>query len=411
MRFRWSEIVEGLNIASGALKSNRMRSVLTTLGIVIGIIVVTVIISVIQGLNKFVGSEISGLGADTIYITRMPWMIQSYEDYMEFQKRKRITDEEFREMSKQVTLAKAVAPTIYTRKVIKYKSKSVDRVLVAGSNDQYMETSNVLPETGRFFSSMETDLRRNVCVIGLDVVEEIFEDEFPVGKRIKIGSHPFLVIGVLEERGELFGESMDNLVVVPYTGFQKYFGSRRSIDIQVKAANPTLLNNLKDELEGVMRRVRGLGVDDENDFSINEQSQLMDMYRNMTSVLWVVLIGIGSIALLVGGIGIMNIMLVSVTERTHEIGIRKSLGAKRRVIMWQFLVESILISSIGVTIGIIISMGIGFLIREVSPIPVNISSSIILLGIIFTVAIGVFFGLYPASKAARLDPIVALRTE
>ena len=411
MTFSWTEIGEGLRIAYQALRMNKLRTILTTLGILIGIVVVTVIISVIQGLNSYVSGEISGLGADTVYITRMPWIIQSYEEYLKYQKRKEITDEHYLAVKDQVTLAQAVSPELMTRRTLKYRSQSLERVIVTGTSEEYTITANVVPERGRFFTSEEVHLRRSVCLIGSEVAEKLFEDAPSLGKRIKIGAHSFLVVGVLEERGQMFGFSLDNMVLIPYSVFQKVFGTRRSLEIQVKALNPELVDNLIDELTGLMRRIRGIEAGRPDDFSINQQSQLMDMYRNMTRVLWIVLIGIGSIALLVGGIGIMNIMLVSVSERTREIGIRKAIGAKKRVIMWQFLVESMLISGIGVAIGIGISMGLALIIRSVSPIPVNISTWVLFLGIGFTVTIGTFFGLYPASKAARLDPIIALRYE
>ena len=411
MMFSRSEIGEGLRIAFQTLRANRLRTLLTTLGILIGIVVVTVIISVIQGLNSYVSGEISGLGADTIHIDRMPWVIRSYEEFLKYQKRKRITADQFVELQKQVTLAQAVAPELITRRMVKYRNKSLERVFITGTSEGYIATANVVPDQGRFFTSMEVDLRRSVCLIGAEVVKKLFEDEEPLGKRIKIGSRPFVIVGILEERGQMFNFNLDNMILIPYSVFQKYFGSRRSITIQVKASSQEHMGNLVDELTGIMRRVRSLEIDRPDDFSINQQSQIMDLYRSMTRVLWIVLIGIGSIALLVGGIGIMNIMLVSVTERTWEIGIRKAVGAKRRVIMWQFLVESMIISGIGVAIGIGISMAIALLIRSVSPIPVNISTWVLFLGIGFTVTIGLFFGLYPAYKAARLDPIVALRHE
>lgn len=411
MLFFGTEIGEGIRVAFQALRSNRLRTVLTTLGILIGIIVVTVIISVIQGMNSYVSGEIAGLGADTVYISRWSWIIRSHEDYLKHKKRKRISVNHYKAVQKLATLAQAVVPEIQTRRIVKYRNNSLEKVMISGTSEEYMTTANVMPEIGRFFTSEEVNLRRNVCVIGSEVADKLLKEGNLLGKRIKIGSHPLRVIGILEKRGEFFGFNLDNTVLLPYTVFQKIYGSRRSLTIHVKASDPEQLDRLIDQLTGIMRRVRGLETGRPNDFSINQQSQLMDLYRNMTRVLWIVLVGIGSIALLVGGIGIMNIMLVSVTERTREIGLRKAVGAKRRIIMWQFLVESIIISGIGVTIGIIISTGIALFIQSISPIPVRISLWILLLGIGFTVSIGMFFGLYPASKAARLDPIAALRHE
>ena len=411
MKITWTELSEGFRIAFQTLNANRMRSVLTTLGIFIGVIVVTVIISVIQGLNTYVSGEISGLGVDTIYISKFSWIITTYEEYQDMMKRKRITRDQYMFIDKYATLAETVAPDIDTRRRINYKNKSLDGVYITGTTEDYMTTAGVMPEVGRFFTQAETDFRRNVCVVGQEVVENLFENEDPLGKRIKIGSRPFQIIGVLEKRGKMFGFSMDNTAIIPYTVFQKYYGARRSITLQVKSKDPALMEELIDEMTDLMRRVRGIEAGRPNDFSINQQGQLMELYNQLTKVLWVVMIGIGSISLLVGGIGIMNIMLVSVTERTREIGIRKALGAKRSIIMWQFLVESMFISGIGVILGILASIGLAMLVRSISPLPVNISTWVLFLGIGFTITIGIFFGLYPASKAARLDPIVALRYE
>jgi putative ABC transport system permease protein len=409
--FSKNELSEGLRIALAALKANRMRTILTTLGIFIGVIVVTVIISVIQGLNHYVSSEFSNLGANTVYVSKFPWIIRSWEEFLKYQGRRDITEKHYQLLLKNVTLAEAIAPDLETSRTLKYRVESLGNVTVVGTTDAYMACSNVMPETGRFFSESEVDLNRAVCVVGWDVQDKLFKGENPLDKRLKIGSLPFTVIGVMEKRGNMFGQSMDATAYIPYTVFQKMYGSRRSLDIQVKAADAARTDAMIDQLTGIMRQSRGLTPGRDDDFAINQQSQIMDVYNNMTRTLWIVLIGIGSISLLVGGIGIMNIMMVSVTERTREIGIRKALGAKKRVILWQFLMESIVISGLGVAIGILISLGIALLIRAVSPIPVYISTYVLFLGVGFTLTIGLFFGIYPASKAARLDPIVALRYE
>lgn len=411
MKISWSEFGEGVRIALEALKANRLRSVLTTLGILIGVVVVTVIISVIQGLNTYVSGELSALGTDNVFVTKYPWMINSWEEWLRVRKRPDIEKKHFEFIREHTTLAEVVVPEVMTRRTVKYRTEDLGGVFIYGSTNDYPSSSNAVPQTGRFFNDTEINNRRSVCVIGKEVADKLYKDTDPLGKRIKIGGQSFRILGVMEERGQLFDFSMDNNVIIPYTVFLKVFGKNRSLEIQAKAISPDRVGNLRDELEELMRRARGLRVGEENDFSINEQSQLLDVYNNLTKVLWIVLIGIGSIALLVGGIGIMNIMLVSVTERTREIGIRKALGAKRQVILWQFLVESMFISSIGVAIGMLISIGIATLLKQVSPIPVNISAWVAFLGIGFTVSIGVFFGLYPASKAAKLDPIEALRYE
>jgi putative ABC transport system permease protein len=410
-RITWSELGEGVRIALDAMKTNKLRTVLTTLGIFIGVIVVTVIISVIQGLNTYVSGEISGLGADVVYVSRMPWIIRTYEEYLKYLKNRKITEPQYHALEKQVTLAEAMAPSIRTRRKLKFGSETIDEAQVLGTNAAYTVVENVVPQKGRFITDIEVDNNRNVCVVGSEVADKLFKDQDPTGQRLKAGSFSFLIVGVLEKRGQMFGESMDNCVLIPYTVFMKNFGFRRSIEIQIKARDPRLVDDMIDQVTGAMRRIRGVKAGHENDFAINQASQLMDFFRSMTRNLFIVMIGIGSIALLVGGIGIMNIMLVSVTERTHEIGVRKALGAKKRIILWQFLVESIFISGLGVGLGLLVSVLIAFLIKSSSPIPVNISTWVLFLGIGFTLTIGLFFGLYPASKASKLDPIEALRFE
>lgn len=411
LKINWTQLGEGVTIALQALRANRLRSVLTTLGILIGVVVVTVIISVIQGLNSYVSGELSALGTDNVYIDQYPWFINSWDEWLRVRNRPKLEKKHYEFIKEHATLASAVSAEVATRRTVKYRGESLGSVIIYGTTPDYMILSDAVPETGRFFNDMETQQRRNVCVIGWEIADKLYKDQDPVGQRIKVGGQSFFIIGVMEKRGQLFDFSLDNNVLLPYTVFQKVFGKHRSLEIQAKAVSPDLVSDLKDQLEELMRRTRGLKVNQENNFNVNQQSQLLDVYNNLTKVLWIVLIGIGSIALLVGGIGIMNIMLVSVTERTREIGIRKAIGAKKGVILWQFLVESMFISSIGVILGLGISILLAMAIKKASPIPVDISAWVAFLGIGFTVSIGVFFGIYPASKAARLDPIEALRYE
>jgi putative ABC transport system permease protein len=411
MKVNWTEFWEGIRIALQSLKANRLRSVLTTLGILIGVVVVTVIISVIQGLNTYVSGELSALGTDNVSVSQYPWIITSWEDWLKVKNRPNLEKKHFEFIREYSKLAQVVVPEVITQNTVKYRNEDMGNVFIYGTTGEYIVLNDVIPEFGRFFNESETQQRRNVCVVGWEVADKFFRESDPLGKRIKIGGQSFFILGVMEKRGKLFDFSLDNNVMIPYTVFQKNFGRHRSLEIQTKAISPDQVDNLQDELEELMRRARGLKVGQDNNFSVNKQSQLMDVYNNLTKVLWIVLIGIGSIALLVGGIGIMNIMLVSVTERTREIGIRKAVGARRRVILWQFLVESMFISSIGVVLGLLISIGAAMLVKKVSPIPVDISAWVAFLGIGFTVSIGIFFGIYPASKAARLDPIEALRYE
>jgi putative ABC transport system permease protein len=254
--------------------------------------------------------------------------------------------------------------------------------------------------------------RRWVTVLGYEVAESLFPDTSPIGRRVSIGGRKFRVIGVVEKKGSMFDFNMDSNAIIPIENFQSLFGTRwRSVDVEIKALSPEVLEETEVELVGVMRRIRGLTPGEDDDFAIMKQSTLMDTYNNLTKTLWAVAIGVGAISLLVGGIGIMNILLVSVTERTREIGIRKALGAKKNDILLQFLIESLMICAVGVAIGILTAVGIAKLIAATTPLPASISTWVVFMGLGFVLTIGLFFGIYPASKAARLNPIDALHYE
>ncbi len=403
---------EGLKIAFDALRSYKMRSLLTTLGIVIGVTTVITIVSLVQGLNKAFSNQISAIGTDTLYISKMPWIIRGDKEWFSFRNRRNITIEYAKQIKQSATLVDAVAPVLMTQRQVKYAGQTAENVLVVGTSADYLYTSNALPEQGRFLMDSDVRHRKSVCVLGWDVAQTLFPGENSIGKRLTIGGRKFKVIGVVEKKGSMFDFNMDNQAYIPIGIFQTAFGARwRSVDIQAKATSPAVMEDAEIELDGIMRRLRGLTADKEDDFAINKQSMLMDTYKNLTNVLWAVAIGVGAISLLVGGIGIMNILLVSVTERTREIGIRKAIGARKFDIMIQFLIESMMICALGVVIGVLVAIGLAKIISATTPIPAAITLWIAALGMIFIVAIGLFFGIYPASKAARLNPIEALRYE
>ena len=402
---------ESIRIAFEALRSYKMRSLLTTLGIVIGVTTVITIVALVQGLNKAFSQQISKIGTTTMFVSKLPW-IMGNNDWFIFRNRPNLTVNEAERLKEMMQTAVAVAPTLYTQRKAEYRNRKTDGVTIVGTTADYMETSNVLPELGRFMSETDVKHRRPVCVLGQDVVNILFPNEDPIGRRVRLGGRKFTVIGVAEKKGNMFGNSMDNNAVIPIGIFQTVFGARwRSVDIEVKVETPDAIENAEIELIGIMRRIRGLQGNQENNFAVNKQSMLMDTYKKLTGTLWAVAIGVGAISLLVGGIGIMNILLVSVTERTREIGIRKAIGARRADIMLQFLIEAMMICALGVVIGVALAVGLAELIAKTTPLPAAITLWVAVLGLIFVVAIGLFFGIYPARKAALLNPIEALRYE
>ena len=403
------EIWESVKIAFQALRANKLRSFLTTLGIIIGITTVISIHSIIQGLNKSFYTSISALGSDTLFIQKFAWF--SREDWIKARNRKNITMREVNAIKEQATMVKAVAPVVSARRTVKYRNEQLKDVSIIGTSEKYMVTSNVIPEFGRPLSQQDVDHRRTVCIIGWEVADRLFKNVNPLGKRIKLGSYKFRVVGVLEKRGSLFGQNMDTEVIIPIGVFQKLYGTRRWMTIEVKVKNQEMMEEAKDELIGILRRVRKVPPEEENDFAINQQDMIADMYKRLTSALYAVAFGVGAIALIVGGIGIMNILLVSITERTREIGIRKAIGAKNRDILWQFLIESLAVSSLGGIIGIILGFVIAKAISSVSFLAASVSPVSVMIGLLFIGLTGLFFGIYPAYKAAKLNPINALHYE
>ena len=403
------ELWEGIKIALVALRTNKMRSFLTTLGIVIGIMTVISIHAIIIGLNDAFYSSISALGSDTLYIQKFAWA--SRTDWLKSLHRKDITMKEAKAIEKYSTLAAAVAPNVTTQRTVKFESEKLTGIRVIGTNEEYTITSNVYPEIGRPLSKLDVDHRRAVCIIGYEIADKLFKNVNPLGRRIAIGFTKFRVIGVMEKRGTMLGHNLDTEVVIPFGLFQKLYGSRRWVTIEVKVSEPEFVEDAKDELTGILRRVRKVPPGEENDFAINQQDVIADLYKSLTTALYIVAFGVGAISLIVGGIGIMNIMLVSVTERTREIGIRKAIGARNKDVLWQFLVESVMVSAIGGIIGITLGFAIAKTIAASTFLSASISAVSIIIGVGFIALVGIAFGIFPAYKASRLDPIIALRHE
>ena len=404
-----ADLGESIRMAVGIVRASKMRSFLTTLGIVIGIVAVTLMATAIEGLNRAFSRSISALGSDVLYIQKYPWFAR--EDLSKYRNRKDITLGQALAVERLSTLATAVAPTVWARRLVKYEEKSIEDAGIIGTTEQYSETSNMLPEYGRFLTATDVRASRNVAVIGSEIAKRLFENVDPIGRSLKIGGSRFRVVGVLEARGSFLGMfNLDNRAVIPLSAFRKIFGHHRDVDIEVKVLEPSLMEEARDELTGIMRRVRRVAPGEPDDFAINEQSIFRSVYDNLTRAIYGTGIVITFLALVVGGIGVMNIMLVSVTERTREIGIRKALGATRRHILVQFLIESVFICMIGGVIGLFIAFILSKIIAK-ALLPTAMPYSWAFFAILIVTGVGIFFGLFPAAKAARLDPVEALRYE
>ncbi|HEX4121163.1 MAG TPA: ABC transporter permease [Verrucomicrobiae bacterium] len=408
-----TEIKEGLAIAWDAIRANKMRSILTTLGIIIGIVTVTSMATAIDALNRAFHDSISVLGADVLFVSQHNWVNRTFEEWIKDNKRAVITHQEAEAVEREMTEAQAVAPVVTTFQAVWYKDHRASRVQIIGATDQFLITSGFNIAQGRYLTSAEAEGGRPICVIGNDVATNLFHMDTPIGKRIKIGARRLEVIGVLEKRGSFLGtDSFDNEVIIPIQQFLVGYMRRPSFDIQVKVRDITHLDDAKEELRGLMRKIRHDKPGDPDDFSINQQEQFIETFNKVTGTIAMVGLLVTGMSLFVGGIGIMNIMFVSVAERTREIGVRKAIGAKRRTILLQFLIEAATICLLGGLAGLCITYLLTLIASTVFPyFPITMSVPVMILAILTSVVTGVSSGFAPAWRAARMNPVDALRSE
>jgi putative ABC transport system permease protein len=402
---------ESATIALQAIWSNKLRSFLTVLGNIVAVTSIIAVVSLIQGMNEYVTNAIvTDVGADNFTITQNP-MVRTAADEERARRNPRITvadAQAVREFGGNI-LAVATQGNSGTR--ITYKGVTLNRVQIQGVSREYVHFSTFDVERGRPISQIEIERKRAVTILGWDTAEQLFGPADPLDKVIRIGREPFRVVGVNAKKGSAFGQSQDEFAIVPLGMMQKMFGTRMGLQILVKPRSPEVVQAAMDDATVAMRIERRLRASEPDNFGMFSSESLLEIYHTMTQGIFAVLLGVVALSLVVGGIVIMNIMLMVVSERTREIGLRKALGARRRDIIWQILTESVTLSTFGGLVGI----GLGFLlalaISSVTPLPAAVQLWSVMLGIGITAAVGLFFGLYPAMRAAALDPIEALRRE
>ena len=404
------QFLEGVLIAFQSIWVNKLRSILTLIGIIIGVTTVIAVVSIINGMNNYVSVKINSMGSNTLMIDR-EGIITSEEDWLNVRKRKNLTVDDMHAIEKNCTLCDNVGGSVATQQKVKYGSSYLEDIWIAGATSNYPEVSDIDIDYGRAFDDNEDAHHAAVCLVGPDIAENLIKNGSALGKDIKVGAYYFRIVGVAKRRGSFLGNNQDNWVAVPLSTYEKCFGRRQSIGIYAKAVDVKLLDDAQDQVRSIMRDRHKLKYAQKDDFGIMTAGSFMELYNNFTRVAWIVLVLISSISLVVGGIVIMNIMLVSVTERTREIGVRKAIGARGRDILWQFLVEAVTLSIVGGAVGVLLGVALALVVSKVSPLPASIEPWAVMSGLLVASSVGIIFGLFPALKAARLDPIEALRYE
>jgi putative ABC transport system permease protein len=403
-----SEIREGLFISLGALRANKMRASLTTLGIVIGIVTVTLMATAIEGLNRAFMKSISSIGSDVLYIEKFPWFGE--DEWWKYRNRRDILLQDSKQVARAATTCVAISPITETHRSIKYNNRSASAVQVIGCSSEMQVVGDYAITDGRFLLPEEVEGARPVCVLGADIAANFFPRESPIGKRIRIEQSSYDVVGVMAKLGSFLGVfNMDNRVMVPITRYLGDISRWPNVTIAAKVGDLKRMDDAIEELRGIMRKVRRLSPDQPDDFAVNQQDAFVKMFNRLSTTIASVGLFITGLSLFVGGIGIMNIMFVSVAERTAEIGLRKALGAKRRTILIQFLLEAAAICLFGGVIGLTLAYPLSLVISNW--LPTSMSWPIVGLSLLIALVTGVVSGFMPAYRAALMPPVEALRHE
>ena len=404
--------LENFRIALAALRANLMRSILTTLGIIIGVAAVIAVVSIVQGLQYTITEQLQGVGATFIAVSpktdrrNIPGLAA---------RQVKLTYEDSQAIEEKVPGVKLMSPLILGNAPVKYKDRKHNPFIIIGATENYQDVTNQTVDRGRFLSRIDLDNHRKVTVIGPKIAEELNLGPDPLGKEIYIDIYPATVIGVMEKKGQSLGMDFDNVVYIPFSSAVALFGRNAAdkVQIRLQATNPESVEQVKDGIVRLLRQRHRIPDAEPDDFEIQTQDEILNTVNKILGSVTAVVGGVVGIALLVGGIGIMNIMLVSVTERTREIGVRKAVGARRQDVLVQFLIEAVTLSLIGGAIGLALGYGLGAIAAKAIPgfPPAHVPLWAVAIAFGFSAGVGIFFGIYPAAKASRLDPIEALRYE
>jgi len=408
-----ASFIEALSVAVGSLRASKLRSFLTLLGIILATTTLIAVMAVIHGMDVYIARQVSDMGGDGYRVLRLAMIGErDYKKFLEMLRRNpRLTKEEFEFLRSRVTLSRDIGIEGSRRASIHRGKESAEGVQVRGVTPNMAAITNTQVASGRFFSDGDNQRRQAVTFIGADIKNKFFPNVDAVGKTLHIRGMPFQVIGVAKAQGSVFGQSRDNFVMIPVQTFFKMFGSQTDISYFGVALDRNHLHQAQDEVRVLLRAYRHLGPKEEDTFAIVASESLADAWDKLTGAIAATAITVVSVFMVVGGVVIMNIMLAVVTERTHEIGIRKSVGARNQDILNQFLVESSMLAASGGIIGVLLAWAISVLVRTLTPVPMEVPLTAVIIAVTLSAGVGLFFGIYPARKAAMLDPIEALRVE
>ena len=407
-----NKFLDAVSVALSSIWSNKLRSLMMVLGNIVAVTSIIAVVSLIRGMDTYVAAAIVGeVGAGTFRVERIGFITDEEEEQRARRRNPIVTLADMRAIQSFSDRIDRVMAEAGSASNLTFGDTTLENTRIRGVSADYAEFSGYNPALGRILSRQEVDHSRPIAFLGWDTAENLFKGRNPIDQVIQIGGMHFRVVGVAERKGSVFGDSQDEFAVIPLGAFYKVFGSRRSLELTVKPSDPSVLTEAMDEARVALRIKRHLRPNEEDNFGMLTSDTLIDFWRNFSRGIFAVLLGVVSLSLVVGGIVIMNIMLMVVNERTREIGLRKALGARRRDIVWQILTESTTLSLVGGLIGTTFGFAVAFGVEAFTPLPAAIETWSVALGIGMTATVGLFFGLYPAMRAAALDPIEALRRE
>lgn len=408
---RSMSIREPVGMALQTMRAHKMHSFLTLLGIILSVSTLIVVISLISGVNRYIQDRVANLGANAFIVSRFPIITETTEYVKALRRNKLVTWDDYVSLRDNLKLPLHIGAQVGTSARVRFRTQTVEQTSIRGvtADMGYIDVEE--PAYGRYITDIDNQYRSNVTMIGNDIATTLFPGLDPIGRELDIDGRPFTIVGVAKPIGSVMGQSQDNFAYIPIQTYLAIYGARQGIDIFIQARGADWMERTQDEARALMRARRHLHPDEKDSFGILDSASLMDLWKQLTGVIAAAMVGIVSVFLVIGGVVIMNVMLASVTDRTREIGIRKAVGARKQDILLQFLTESAFMAAMGGVIGVVIAYGIAGLVLATTSVPMHVPITAVVVAELISAAVGMFFGVYPAQKAARLEPIEALRFE